>query len=54
MGENIVNVGYGTAVYTLDSIDYNDDDAYETSDEIQNLSSTSILDFTERNPFGEV
>ena len=54
VGENIVNVGYGTAVYTLDSIDYNDDDAYETSDEIQNLSSTSILDFTERNPFGEV
>ena len=54
VGENIVNVGYGTAVYTLDSIDYSDDDAYETGDEIQTLSTTSILDFTERNPFGEV
>ena len=54
VGENIVNVGYGTAVYTLDSIDYSDDDAYETGDEIETLSSSSILDFTEKNPFGEV
>ena len=54
VGENIVNVGYGTAVYTLDSIDYSDDDAYETGDEIQDLSTSSILDFTEKNPFGEV
>ena len=54
VGENIVNVGYGTAVYTLDSIDYSDDDAYETGDEIQTLTTTSILDFTEKNPFGEV
>ena len=54
VGENIVNVGYGTAVYTLDSIDYSDDDAYETGDEIETLSTSSILDFTERNPFGEV
>ena len=54
VGENIVNVGYGTAVYTLDSIDYSDDDAYETGDDIQTLSTTSILDFTEKNPFGEV
>ena len=54
VGENIVNVGYGTAVYTLDSIDYSDDDAFETGDEIQDLSQSSILDFTERNPFGEV
>ena len=54
VGENIVNVGYGTAVYTLDSIDYSDDDAYESGDEIQTLSTSSVLDFTERNPFGEV
>ena len=54
VGENIVNVGYGTAVYSLDSINYDDDDVYNTGDEIQNLSSTSILDFTERNPFGEI
>ena len=54
VGENIVNVGYGTAVYTLDSIDYSDDDAYKSGDEIQTLSTTSILDFSERNPFGEV
>lgn len=54
VGENIVNVGYGTAVYTLDSIDYSDDDVYESGDEIQTLSTSSVLDFTERNPFGEV
>ena len=54
VGENITNVGYGTAVYALDSIDYDDDDVYNTGDEIQTLSSTSILDFTEKNPFGEV
>ena len=54
VGENITNVGFGTAVYALDSIDYDDDDVYNTGDEIQTLSSTSILDFTEKNPFGEV
>ena len=54
VGEQITNVGFGTAVYTLDSIDYNDDDSYETSDEIQTLTTSSILDFTEKNPFGEV
>ena len=54
VGEQITNVGYGTAVYTLDSIEYSDDDAFETGDEIQTLSTTSILDFTEKNPFGEV
>ena len=52
--EQISNVGYGTAVYVLDSIDYDDDDAVNTGDEIQVYSDTSILDFTERNPFGEV
>ena len=54
VGEQITNVGFGTAVYTLDSIDYNDDDSYETSDEIQTLTTSSVLDFTEKNPFGEV
>ena len=54
VGEQISNVGYGTAVYTLDSIEYSDDDAFETGDEIETLSTTSILDFTEKNPFGEV
>ena len=54
VGEQISNVGYGTAVYVLDSIDYDDDDAVNTGDEIQVYSDTSILDFTERNPFGEV
>ena len=54
VGENISNVGFGTAQYALDSINYDDDDAHNTGDEIQTLSTTSILDFTERNPFGEV
>ena len=54
VGENITNVGFGTAVYALDSINYDDDDAYNTGDEIETLSTTSILDFTEKNPFGEV
>ena len=54
VGEQISNVGYGTAVYVLDSIDYDDDDAVNTGDEIQVYSDTSILDFTEINPFGEV
>jgi len=54
VGENITNVGFGTAVYSLDSINYNDDDSYNTGDEIETLSTTSVLDFTEKNPFGEV
>ena len=54
VGEQINNVGYGTAVYSLDSIDYDDDETYNTGDEIQTLSTTSIVDFTERNPFGEL
>ena len=54
VGEQINNVGYGTAVYSLDSIDYDDDDTYNTGDEIQTLSTSSIVDFTERNPFGEL
>ena len=47
-------VGYGTAVYALDSINYDDDDAYNSGDEIETRSDSGILDFTERNPFGEV
>ena len=54
VGEKISNVGFGTAVYVLDSIDYDDDDVSNTGDEIQVYSDTSILDFTEINPFGEV
>ena len=42
------------AAYILNSIDYDDDDVVNTGDEIQTFSDTSILDFTEQNPFGEV
>ena len=51
VGEQITS---GNAIYRLDSIDYNDDDNFESSDEIQTYSDSSILDFTEINPFGEV
>ena len=54
VGEKITNVGFGTAQYALDSINYDDDDAYNSGDEIETRSDSSILDFTERNPFGEV
>ena len=54
VGENISNIGFGTAQYALDSIDYDDDDAYNTGDEIETISDSSVLDFTEKNPFGEV
>ena len=54
VGENISNVGFGTAQYALDSINYDDDDAYNSGDEIETRSDSSILDFTEKNPFGEV
>ncbi len=54
VGENISNVGFGTAKYALDSINYDDDDAYNSGDEIETRSDSGILDFTERNPFGEV
>tara|TARA_Y100001963_G_scaffold144756_1_gene217306 strand:+ start:297 stop:1661 length:1365 start_codon:yes stop_codon:yes gene_type:complete len=52
VGEQITSTG--NANYRLDSIDYNDDDNYESGDEIQTYSDSSILDFTEINPFGEV
>jgi len=51
VGEQITS---GNAIYRLDSIDYNDDDNFESGDEIQTYSDSSILDFTEVNPFGEV
>ena len=54
VGEVISNVGFGSALYVLNSIDYDDDDPYNTGDTIEVRSDTSILDFTERNPFGEV
>ena len=52
VGEQITSTG--NAIYRLDSIDYNDDDNFESGDEIQTYSDSSILDFTEVNPFGEV
>ena len=34
--------------------DYNDDDAFNDSETIEYISDTSIVDFTEKNPFGEI
>ena len=52
VGETIyTNAG---AAYILNSIDYDDDDVVNTGDEIEVYADTSILDFTEQNPFGEV
>jgi hypothetical protein len=42
-----------TIGYTLNTINYDDDDAYEQNQELR-FESNSIIDFTERNPFGEV
>ena len=52
VGETITN-GDGAA-YVLNNINYDDDDVVNTGDEIQSFSDSSILDFTEINPFGEV
>ncbi len=52
VGETITNTD--GAAYVLNSINYDDDDVVNSGDEIQNFSDTSILDFTEINPFGEV
>ncbi len=54
VGELIVD-NEGSA-YRLNTIDYNDDDfapSYNSGDTIQ-TEADSILDFTEKNPFGEV
>lgn len=42
-----------TIGYTINSVNYDDDDAYEDNQEIQ-AEAEDILDFTEQNPFGEV
>tara|TARA_B100000963_G_scaffold63067_1_gene51140 strand:- start:8921 stop:10309 length:1389 start_codon:yes stop_codon:yes gene_type:complete len=52
VGETITNSN--GAAYVLNNINYDDDDVVNTGDEIQTFSDSSILDFTERNPFGEV
>ena len=53
VGETISNQK-GTAAYVLNNINYDDDDVVNSGDEIQTFSDSSILDFTEINPFGEV
>ena len=52
VGETITNSK--GAAYVLNSINYDDDDVVNSGDEIQTFSDSSILDFTEINPFGEV
>ena len=52
VGETITN--NKGAAYVLNSINYDDDDVVNSGDEIQTFSDSSILDFTEINPFGEV
>ena len=52
VGETISNSK--GAAYVLNNINYDDDDVVNSGDEIQTFSDSSILDFTEINPFGEV
>ena len=52
VGETITN--NKGATYVLNNINYDDDDVVNSGDEIQTFSDSSILDFTEINPFGEV
>tara|TARA_B100000427_G_scaffold19119_1_gene14643 strand:+ start:3300 stop:4688 length:1389 start_codon:yes stop_codon:yes gene_type:complete len=52
VGETITN--NKGAAYVLNNINYDDDDVVNSGDEIQTYSDSSILDFTEINPFGEV
>ena len=51
VGEIIVD-NEGSA-YRLHSINYDDDDSYNSGDEIE-VAEISVVDFSERNPFGEV
>ena len=51
VGEIIVD-NEGSA-YRLHSINYDDDDVYNSGDEIE-AAEISVVDFSERNPFGEV
>tara|TARA_B100000073_G_C23729109_1_gene570232 strand:- start:1175 stop:2563 length:1389 start_codon:yes stop_codon:yes gene_type:complete len=56
IGELIVGTARSTGetvAYRLNSINYDDDDAFETNQEIESAAD-EILDFTEQNPFGEV
>ena len=54
-GEMIIGAGttFGSVAYILNTINYDDDDQFEQNQEIQSAAST-ILDFSESNPFGEV
>lgn len=54
-GEMIIGAGttYSSVAYILNTINYDDDDPFEQNQEIQSAAST-ILDFSENNPFGEV
>ena len=52
VGETVTNTA--GAAYVLNNINYDDDDVVNSGDEIQTFSDSSILDFTEINPFGEV
>lgn len=54
-GEIIIGAGttFDSVAYTLNTINYDDDDPFEQNQEIQSAAST-ILDFSESNPFGEV
>ena len=56
LGELIVGTARSTGetvAYRLNSVNYDDDDAYEDNQEIE-TEADAILDFTEQNPFGEV
>ena len=56
IGELIVGTARSTGetvAYRLNSVNYDDDDAFEDNQEIQ-AAADDILDFTEQNPFGEV
>jgi hypothetical protein len=54
-GEMIIGAGTSNSsvAYILNTINYDDDDPFEQNQEIQSAAST-ILDFSENNPFGEV
>jgi len=55
LGELIVGTAKTTGetiAYRLNSVNYDDDDAYEDNQEIE-AEADAILDFTEQNPFGE-
>jgi hypothetical protein len=55
VGEVIVGEGTtsSSVAYTLNSINYLDDDPYDSAEDFQ-TEGAEILDFSEENPFGEV